>query len=307
MDPHWKPNTSNHPLFFGTALFVPNSLFTYIFCTVSFSEAFIPLTRFSLKSMSLGTMSSWLGFSGWHFCLFSPVVFKGTKWCGENHAPALLSRFPSLDHNKKRGPEETEIDFLWLISQCRKSLIHVMQFGYAEKIGLPKTLNNAAIWKNPLHSYDLLAIHASDQIASFLLQLLSWKTWSLLVVKQTENSVSGWWISAWKGVTSWMVNVVVRVQQEFIATSKRRRLVYNSVPMKASDIALYRQSPLSVVFTATMWSSGCRGRSLGIIAIAISSAGRPTWPLTSRLLMNSFCLAYLSSNEQLHFVISSTG
>ena len=102
------------------------------------------------SDISVPWIVSWPGFWGWLLCMFSPIEYKGTKWFGTNQAPALLSRFPSLDHNKKSGSEETA--FRGLNSLCIKSWIQVLQFGYTEKIGLAKTLDRAAICKKPLHS-----------------------------------------------------------------------------------------------------------------------------------------------------------
>lgn len=57
---------------------------------------------------------------------------------------------------------------------------------------LARRLDKVTIRKKPLHWYNVLAIHPSDQIAFSLQWLMLKKTGLLLIVKQRENSVLGW-------------------------------------------------------------------------------------------------------------------
>ena len=95
LDPSWKPKSSRRPLFFDVVLLVPDgSLGLELFFPSSSLADVFPLSRLSVLPWML---FSWSGFSGWHFCLFCPMKYKGTKWFVVNHVPALLSRSPSLD------------------------------------------------------------------------------------------------------------------------------------------------------------------------------------------------------------------
>lgn len=133
----FNPRLKVFQFFFDIAMLVSDrSLGLELSLVVSSLQDVFPLFRFPVLPLILFSWSS----SAWHFCLFSPVAYKGTKWFGENHAPALLTKFPSLDHKINSGLEESKaVGFLG--PKCRKSRIQrwdVEQSGLHKRLTMPQ-------------------------------------------------------------------------------------------------------------------------------------------------------------------------